>query len=347
MAGGKGERFWPKSRINNPKQFAQIISGKSMIEETVERFVNHDIADKKDIYISSGRQYKKRIMELFPNFPESNLILEPIGRDTAPCICLAVNQFKDDEQLLFVPADHFIDKTEEYVKNIKTLQEELNKKDGLMLMGIPPTEPSTAYGYIEMIAEAELKTEIRKVKAFKEKPKLNTAKHYLKTGHYLWNSGMFIFRSGFMKQAFRQHAPKLQKQITNYLRQDFYDEAGAKKVFSQIEKISFDYAIVEKLNMVYVLPAAYSWDDVGAWSSVARINGKDQNGNCLSGRSRVWDSKEVMVKNENDKQIVVLNGVSNLEIIVEKDVIYITKKEREAKIKNILKELGENNPEIL
>ena len=302
----------------------------------------------KKIYILVvGGSIKKKIMELFPDFSKSNLILEPIARDTAPCICLAVNQFKEDDQLLFVPADHFIKKTEEYIKNIKTLQEELSKKDALMLMGVYPTEPSTAYGYIETIAEVGRKTTIKKVKAFKEKPDLKTAKHYIQTGNYLWNSGMFIFRAGFMKRVFQQHAPKLQKQVTDYLQQDFENDINAKEVFSQIEKISFDYAIVEKLDTVYVLPATYIWDDVGTWSALSRIYGTDQNGNCLNGHNLVWDSKEVMIKNESSKQIIVLNGVSNLEIIVEEDVIYITKKEKEANIKNILKELLKNNSEFL
>lgn len=337
MAGGRGERFWPRSTAKKPKQFAPIISEKSMLEETVARFEN--VTDKKNVYVSTGENYSALVQSLLGLSDEESLVLEPMGRDTAAAIalCAYAVEAAEDDVLFLVPADHYIDKLENYQNDVRQGAALALEQESMVLIGIPPTEASTAYGYIELSAKEGA---YYQVKQFKEKPDSARAEQYLKSGQYFWNSGMFFFPLKTIRKMFEEYAPDIAASVKKYLQLKASGEKEkADKLFSEIRKISFDYAVVEKAEKVLCIPSSFVWDDVGSWNALARVRGSDEEGNCLDQNVRAYGVKNTTcVKNANECK-VVLNGVEDLNIVLEGDTLYICKKDSEGAIKEILKDL--------
>ena len=343
MAGGRGERFWPKSTKNLPKQFAKIISSNSMLEETYNRFKGY--LPEEDIYISSGEIYEDLIKKTLPQVKRKNLILEPMGRDTAACIALASLSIeaRDDDILFFVPADHYIGDVNRYKENIEQVKNYLSENEGLVLFGVKPTEVSENYGYIEV----EEGNDFKKVISFREKPTRQKAKVYLKRGNFYWNSGMFFFKKQFITQAFEQHAPHHFKKVKKYLELYLISQQKAKQVFEQIEKISFDFAVVEKLKEIHCFEGKFDWDDVGSWNALSRIKSLDENQNLIQGDVEVFNTQKTTCINDEGGMTFVLNGVNNVHIIKKGRVVYICDRRKENDIKGILRALTNKKSKLL
>ena len=344
MAGGRGERFWPRSRKNFPKQFSKILSGQTMLEETVARF--DEIVPRESIYISSGESYRELLTKLFPDWNEEQFILEPAGRDTAACIglCTAKMETNNEDVLLFVPADHYIGDQKQFAREIKKAYEIINGKEGLLLLGVTPNHPSMNYGYIEI--GKEIGNGAHKVVSFQEKPDHETAKSYITSGKYCWNTGMFMFGCKFMLKAFALYAPRHLNKIKEYMHEINTHAEKAKEIFSTIEKISFDYAVVEKIREVSCLKISFPWDDVGSWNALPRVLETDGSDNLFKGRVYAFDCKNTTCMNASNLPIVI-NSVHDLNIIQEKDLLYITSKQDESKIKKIIKDLTKNHSDLL
>jgi mannose-1-phosphate guanylyltransferase len=317
MAGGVGSRFWPQSTEQRPKQFIDVLGvGKSLLQMTVERFVRE--YSLEDIYILTNRCYFELVEEQLPQLPSSNIFIEPSRNNTAPCIAYASFKiFAEDRDsvMVVVPSDHLILKEEEYLDSVKAAINFAFTREAILTLGITPTRPETGYGYIRY--SSSMSEEVLKVNEFLEKPKLELAKAYLASGKYLWNAGMFIWRSSTIIEALKIHAP------------DIYEifSAGAGLYNSEDEKeyinlnyekcpnISIDYAVLEKADNVYTIKADIGWSDLGTWGSLSQVLPKDANGNAgnlsnvilVDSRDnlvRVQDNKKVLVRGLNDYIVV-------------------------------------------
>ncbi len=346
MAGGFGERFWPKSRRQSPKQFTPIISEKTMLEETVLRLL--PFCDKQDIYISTAEAFKNKASELLKDFPAKNIITEPMPKDTACAIglsALCINA-SDEDVLFFIPADHFIANKNLYYENIKKGMQICSQKKALVLLGIKPNYPSDGFGYIQL--QDQIETNLFTVGSFIEKPNVDQAKAYLKTNHYFWNAGMFFIRKDLCFELFRRYAKTHFDTLLEFVRLRDRDVKKALSLFKTLEKISFDYAIAEKTKEIYCLKADFIWDDVGSWNALSRLKKTDINGNLFSKKVFDFDCKQVTCQVDHTKKTsVVLNGVKDLNIIFEDNILYISHKKKEGDIKLILKQISKTNPELL
>ena len=343
MAGGHGERFWPQSRKNKPKQFAKILSTQSMLEDTVDRFSK--AWGKEAIYISSTESYRDFLRRLYPDWNDRQFILEPMGRDTAACIglCALSTDAGDDDVFFFVPADHFIGDPALFLEEVKRGYELIKNRQGLLLLGVLPTRPATDYGYIELGQEEE--RDFFKVASFKEKPNSKRAEEYLRSGRFLWNAGMFMFRKDFIVGAFEAFAPQHKAKIETYLKHKNTDKHLAAEGFGQIEKISFDFALVEKIQRIYCLKTSFPWDDVGSWNALPRVLDPDRE-NLIRGDCHVYNCQSVTSINRGTIPLIA-SGLKNINIVLEKDVIYITSKREATGIKSILKDLSSKKPDLL
>ena len=334
MAGGRGERFWPLSRIANPKQFLSLKDdGESMIQKTVNRVL--PLVDIKDVFVLTNELYKEKVLEHLPLLPKENIVLEPVMRNTAPAIELGLEKVKEkyeDAAVIVLPSDHLINDENEF-RNV--LQKGINfvgKNKAIITIGITPNEPNTGYGYIKL-GKGE---SIYKVDGFKEKPQLEVAKQYLKDGGYVWNAGMFIFSIKTMDEAFQKYLPKQYEIISK--------DASR---FAEVESISIDYGVMEKADNIYCIPGDFGWDDVGSYLALERINPMDKNENVIQNKDTVTvDSKGNIIRGTNKKLIATV-GVSDLVIVETDDVILVADKNKAGDIKKLLEEVKKQNPEKL
>ena len=340
MAGGRGERFWPKSRKNLPKQFLSLTEdGKTMIQLTVERIL--PLVDLEDIYIATNRDYKALVQEQLPGLPEENILCEPVGKNTAPCIGLgAVHIAKKygDAVMMVLPSDHLIKYTQMFTNTLKDACEVAEMGENLVTLGITPDSPETGYGYIKFIPDQMLGRAYA-VERFVEKPNLETAKAYLATEQYLWNSGMFIWKvSTIMKnlQAFlpemHQGLCRIGKAIGSEQEQDVLV-----KEFMDFQSVSIDYGIMEKAANIYVLSGSFGWDDVGSWLAVGRIQTSDEFGNVIAGNAVTVDTKNTII--QGGKKLIATVGLENMVVVDTEDALLICEKDHAGDIKKILENL--------
>ncbi|HBF68462.1 MAG TPA: mannose-1-phosphate guanylyltransferase [Firmicutes bacterium] len=329
MAGGRGERFYPASRIKLPKQFLCLTNdNETMIQKTVKRI--SPLVDIKDTYILTNEMYKDLTKEQLPGLPEENIILEPVSRNTAPAIELGVEKVKDkydDALIIVLPSDHLIKDENEFRRIISLGADFAIKNNALITIGIKPNEPNTGYGYIHL---GEQKGNLYKVNRFVEKPNLEKAIEYLNDGNYVWNAGMFIFTIKNIDNAFKAYMKK---------QYDILSKDTSK--FSEVDSISIDYGIMEKANNIYVIPGDFGWDDVGSWLAIERINGVDNNSNTILNKDTVTlETTRTTVKGDNDKLIITL-GVDNLIVVESNDVILVASKDKISDIKKVIATLKE------
>lgn len=283
MAGGKGERFWPRSRVTLPKQFLSLTDdGKTMIQLTVERI--RPLVELEDVYIATNKNYKELVKQQLPGLPEENILCEPVGRNTAPCIGLgAVHVAKkyDDAVMIVLPSDHLIKHNDIFAETFTNACALAEEGENLVTVGITPNYPETGYGYIKYDSTAK-NGESYPVQRFVEKPDLETAKSYLADGSYLWNSGMFVWRVSTILDCFKKYMPSTYdgllkiKEAVGTPQEDTVLE----KEFPNLESQSVDYGIMEKAENIYTLAGNFGWDDVGSWLAVGRIKQNDENGNA-------------------------------------------------------------------
>lgn len=328
MAGGKGERFYPASRNNYPKQFLCLLNDdESMIQKTVNRVL--PIVDKEDVYILTNILYKDEVKKHLPFAKEENIVLEPSARNTAPAIELGIEKVKEkyeDALIVVLPSDQLIKDEANFLATLKLGIEYASNNDALITIGIKPTEPNTGYGYIKLSDS----NKVSKVNRFVEKPNLEKAKEYLNEGDYVWNAGMFIFSLKNIDKAFKTYLPN---------QYDILSKDTSK--FNDVEPISIDYGIMEKANNIYCVKGDFGWDDVGSWLSLERNNVQDKNGNTVLNKDVILlDSTNNIIKGKNNKLIATL-GVNDLVIVEDDDVILIAKKDKVSNIKEIIKTLKE------
>lgn len=334
MAGGRGTRFWPASTEEKPKQFLSLTTENTMIQETVRRLL--PLISMDHIFICTGAKYKSLCLEQLSNLPERNVIVEPIGRNTAPCILLStlyISQIYPNSNIIVLPSDAMVSNEEEQLSVFKDADKFIDGRDGIITIGITPNRPETGYGYIQFTNESVVcgSHEIKTVEAFKEKPPFEVAESYLADGHYLWNAGIFMFGTGFMKSQYELYANETYKILTSLPPISDPDYMGKlEKKYAECESISVDFAIMEKTHKLYVVPAHFGWDDVGSWMALGRYLAKDENGNITKGEVKVENSKNNTVFTTT-KPVVLLDA-DDLFIIETEERIVVGRKESLSKV---------------
>ena len=343
MAGGKGERFWPKSRINSPKQFLSLTDdGKSMIQHTVERL--KDIVEFENIYVVTNELYKGLVNQHIPEIPKENIIVEPVAKNTAPCIGLAaihIAKKNPDSKMIVLPADHLIKFNEIFTDTLKTALDVVENGDNLVTIGITPSYPETGYGYINFKRGDSLPSikNVYEVLKFEEKPNIEKAKEYLASGQYLWNSGMFVWKTSTILNNFKEHLPKIYQGlevIEKSIGTDEYEKI-LKEEFVKLPSESIDYGIMEKAKNIYVVPGNFGWDDVGSWLSLERIKKSNQDGNVISGNVISIKTKNTVVQG-TDKLIATI-GLEDIIIVDTEDAILICNKDNTQEVKEVINNL--------
>lgn len=340
MAGGKGTRFWPESTSKKPKQFLSLIDERTMIQMTVDRVKK--IMDINKIFIVTAERYKWLIKEQLPDLPEKNIIIEPVGKSTAPCILLStlyINQIYDNPTIAVLSSDAAIEDNEGFCKNIQIADKFIEKEDekAIITLGITPNRPETGYGYIKYPVNAKsILKKVYKVEKFVEKPNEEKAKQYIAAGNYLWNAGIFIFKADTMLNEFKtkcKETYRILKDIPKISNEKYME--NLKERYSLCESISIDYAIMEKSNSVYVIPSNIGWDDVGTWNALLRYIQPDEDKNYKKGNVDIYDSQGNIVYTSNKK--IILLGVENLFCINSDDVIIIGNKENLSEVHELRK----------
>ena len=340
MAGGRGERFWPKSRMNLPKQFLSLTDdGKTMIQLTVERIL--PLVNMEDIYIATNRDYKALVLEQLPEIPEENILCEPVGKNTAPCIGLgAVHMHKKygDAVMMVLPSDHLIKYTTMFVNTLSDACEVAEQGENLVTLGITPDSPETGYGYIKFVPD-EMVGRAYAVDRFVEKPNLETAKEYVASEQYLWNSGMFIWKVSTILNNIKEYLPdtfeglcKIEDAI-----QTENQEMILEREFYKFKSESIDYGIMEKAKNIYILTGAFGWDDVGSWLAVGRIKKSNEFGNVVNGNVITINTKNSIIQG-NDKLIASV-GLQDVIVVDTDDALLICDKDSAGDIKKVLENL--------
>lgn len=340
MAGGRGERFWPKSRKSLPKQFLSLTDdGRTMIQLTVERI--RPLIDLEDIYISTNRAYRGLVMEQLPGIPPENILCEPVGRNTAPCIGLgAVHIAKkyEDAVMMVLPSDHLIKYNQMFLNALKDGCSIAEKGKNLVTIGITPDYPETGYGYIKFLPQ-QADGNAYAVDRFVEKPDIETAKEYLESEEYLWNSGMFIWKVSTILDNMKSMLPDLHQGLFNIAEAIGTDkqEMVLEKVFPELESVSIDYGVMEKAENIFILPGVFGWDDVGSWLAVERIQKSNESGNVVTGNIITINSKNNII--QGGKKLIAAVGLENLIIVDTEDATLICDKGSTPDIKLVLENL--------
>lgn len=351
MAGGTGERFWPKSRRNMPKQFLTLgDDNKTMIQKTADRICR--LVDHSDIYIVTNEDYKEIVREQMPYIPECNILCEPCSKNTAPCIAYAaavISHKYGDAVMIVLPSDHLIRYDEMFLDTIKQSCAAAQEKQSLVTVGIVPTYPETGYGYIRFRPnDAENGSFVYSVDQFVEKPSSEIAKEYLVSGKYLWNSGMFVWTVSSITEKFRNIMPGLYNfytEIRNGCGRENFAEI-IDKCYMEAENISIDFGILEHSDDIYTIPGNFGWDDVGSWLAMERINITNEQGNIEKGSVIAVDTiKSIIV---GGSKLIAAVGLENVVIVDAEDAILVCAKDSTAKIKTVLDRLRqEKRTELL
>lgn len=311
MAGGRGTRFWPASTEKKPKQFLSLTTETTMIQETVKRLL--PLIDMEHIFICTDVKYKSLCLEQLPELPERNIIVEPTERNTAPCVLLStlyIDQIYPDSSIIVLPSDAMVSNESEQLTVFKDADAYISGKDGIITIGFTPNRPETGYGYIRFTDKSEVSGthEIKVVDCFKEKPDMETAKTYVADGHYLWNAGMFMFSAKYMKAQYELYAKEtfnILISLPEITASNYMEELERKYVLC--ESISVDFAIMEKTDKLYVVPADFGWDDVGSWMALRRYLKQDKFGNITKGEVVINNSKNNTVFTTT-KPVVLLDA---------------------------------------
>ncbi len=342
MAGGIGSRFWPLSQPQYPKQFLDFLgNGKTFLQETIERFL--PIAPIENILIVTNQEYEDIVKKQIPNIPSENILLEPARKNTAPCIAYAnsvINSRNKFANIVVSPSDHLILNVDKFHNVIKTGIDFISQNDVLLTIGIKPTRPETGYGYIQINSDEKSKKNILRVKTFTEKPNLELANFFLKSGDFYWNSGIFMWNINTINDSFNKYMPEVYHLFKEFTVQKKQDTKKLAYIYSECPNISIDYGIMEKADNVYVIKADFGWSDLGTWGSLYENLNKDNNNNVIFGKNvYIQDSKGNYI-NISNNTTAIINGVNNLIIVEQDGKILISDKNKEQDIKilvNLLK----------
>ena len=341
MAGGIGSRFWPMSTPEYPKQFVDVMGcGKTMIQMTVERFA--PLCPMENFWVVTSAAYVDIVREQLPDIPVENILAEPCARNTAPCIayaCWKIRMKDENANIVVTPSDALVTDGEEFRRVIGTALEFTAQGKRIVTVGITPTRPETGYGYIQAQIPMESADEVLAVSAFKEKPSLEVAKMYLAAGNYLWNAGIFVWNVSTILESMRRFVPDLAEKMDR-MAEAFYTPSEAAvvgEIFPTCEKISIDYAVMEKADYIYTIPGDFGWSDVGTWGSLWTLLPHDENGNAVIGENvHLYGCKGCIVHAPNASS-VVLEGLEDSIIVERNGRILICRLSEEQRIKDFEK----------
>ncbi|WP_069132068.1 mannose-1-phosphate guanylyltransferase [Rhodohalobacter halophilus] len=348
MAGGSGTRFWPKSTKALPKQFLNLFGEKTMIQETVARLKG--AIETENVLVVTNDNYVPIVKRQLPEVPEKFIIGEPVAKNTAPCVAAAaaiMNKMDPDSVMVVLPADHQIKNEKAFLNILNTAIDTAKREDSLVTIGIQPNRPETGYGYIcynekSIISVGE--NPVYSVKNFTEKPDRKTADKFLSDGNYLWNSGMFIWKTETILNAFKKYLPEVFK-LTEKLQNSDLNQEDINQFYQACPSISIDYGIMEKAEKVHVVPGEFGWNDVGSWTAVHELSEKDDNGNAIgSAKICFVDSSQNLVQTDSGK-LVSLVGVDNVAVVETKKAILVVNLKKAQGVKQVVEEL-KSNPDL-
>lgn len=339
MAGGAGTRFWPVSTEEKPKQFLDILGvGKTLLQMTVERF--QGIIPVENIVIVTNKEYKSLVQEQLPFIMDNNILLEPYGKNTTPCVAYAAYKISSkikDAHLIVSPADHL-------VVNVQDFQIAINKaiksssEGGIVTLGIQPSSPNTGYGYIQFLPCE--KNDVCKVKTFTEKPNLELAKAFVESGDYLWNSGIFVLTAKTFKKELEENVERMAEQFSEgdkiYYTEG--EEEFIQRIYTVVKSIAIDIAIMEKSKNISVIPSDFGWTDLGTWNSLYDQIEKDGNQNVIQGKVIAYDTHNCVIHISEGKTLVV-QGLENMIIAEKNNKILICSKNQEQNVKNFIENI--------
>lgn len=338
LAGGKGERFWPVSRRERPKQFLSLDgSGQTLLQATANRLLPLTSGWEK-VWVITSEMLASGVQEQLPNLPVENCLVEPQGRDTAPAVAWATleiaKRYGEEAVIGFFPADHWVGDPAKFQQTITAGVELAKAEKAIVTLGMQPSYPSTGYGYIEQGKKLGQYQGLSAytVTRFTEKPDYETAESFIATQRFSWNSGMFIFRAGVVLQELAQQAPEILTPL----------QQKGKAAYADLPKNSIDYALMEKTQLAYVLPSEFSWDDLGDWNALERLFQGDQE-NVEMGTHVGIDTKGSIVYSSDPEEVVVTLGLEDVVIVRDRGVTLVVRKDRTQDIKKLLKQLQADN----
>jgi mannose-1-phosphate guanylyltransferase len=338
MAGGSGTRFWPLSRQARPKQFLPLASKSPLLTDTAARL--EGLASRKDTYIVCGPLHAKAAAKLLKGLPKKNLLVEPVARNTAPAIALATVHVaaRDPKGILVVlPSDHHVAHPRAFRQTLAEAAR-VAERGHIVTLGIKPHRPETGYGYIQL--GEPLEGGGRKVRAFKEKPDLETARGYVGSGEFLWNGGIFVFRADVMLEAFARHMPEMQRGL-EALRAAVGKRtfpAVLKRVFPKLPSLSIDYGVMEKASNIAVLPGDFGWSDVGSFAAIPEVRPTDERGNVISGAEAiVVDCEGCVVL--GDKRPLAVVGLTEVVVVDAGDAVLVVPKDKSQDVRKVVEAL--------
>ncbi len=342
MAGGVGARFWPRSRKKKPKQVLNIFGSNTLLQETVSRISS--LIPLPQILIITTVELVEHIRKQLPDLAIDNIIAEPVGRNTAPCIGLAAQILKGrdpDGIMVVLPADHLISDGERFIACLQQAIETAEQDDALVTIGITPTQPETGYGYIQYDQSARSASGAYRVKTFAEKPNYDTAKRFIESGDFLWNSGMFIWSVKSILSEIEHSLPELYAALEAISAiSGESKETEFEHLYSGLRPISIDYGVMERAQNVAVVKGDFSWSDIGNWAEVYRLSPKDSDGNVNLDGHVLIDSKNCMV--DSTDHLVATVGVDNLIIINTGDALLICHRDHAQNVKQIVEYMERN-----
>jgi mannose-1-phosphate guanylyltransferase len=344
MAGGIGSRFWPLSRTSKPKQFIDILgTGSSLLQQTFSRMSR--ICPTENIIIVTSQIYKNIVLEQLSQITEDQVILEPMRRNTAPCIAYAnykIKQKTPNAIVIVAPSDHLILNEDKFVETINSALGFASKNNALITLGIKPNRPETGYGYIQVGASVDKNSpNLKKVKTFTEKPNLELAKVFVESGEFYWNSGLFIWSLSSIFTAFEKHLPEVDglfKDISsNFGTKN--ETASAERAYSECRNVSIDYGVMEKADNVFVICSEFGWSDLGTWGSLYSHSNKDNSQNAVNGKNvMLYSSKNTLV-NVPDNKLVILQGLEDYIVVESDDILLVCKMKDEQEIKRFVSDV--------
>src|SRR5712692_1187450 len=347
LAGGSGERFWPLSRRNRPKQLLRLVSERTLLEETIARL--EGLVPSEQILILTNVEQEKAVRDLIKGFPKQNIIAEPAKRDTAAAVALGTGWVAARDHaatMLALPADHVIADRAAFQATMNTAAAAAEETGALVTIGIKPTWACPGFGYIEQGEPVQLRTSdgkiaVHHVVRFREKPNVDLAESFLRKGNFRWNAGMFVWSVPTVLSEFNRHAPELADFISQ-IRAPGKFEKVLRERFSKLPRISFDYAIMEKADRVLVVEASFDWDDIGSWRAVANYFKNDEHGNAANCAITAVDSSNNIVFDQEGTTIALL-GVHNLIVVRTGDAVLVCHRHQAEKIKDLI---GKLPPEL-
>ncbi|MCC5914133.1 MAG: mannose-1-phosphate guanylyltransferase [Balneolaceae bacterium] len=342
MAGGSGTRFWPKSTKSYPKQFQRLFGEKTMLQETADRL--EGFVDPDNIMVVTNKNYLPIVRNQLPDARDEFLIGEPVAKNTAPCVAAAaalLYREDPDSVMIVLPADHRIGRPDKFQEVLDCAVRTAKGKECLVTIGIEPAHPETGYGYIKYDQSAETVDygmSSFRVDSFTEKPNLKKAKAFLESGNYLWNSGMFVWKSEVILKAFERYMPELY-QLTQTLIRSNGSAEDINRFYKACPSVSIDYGIMEKAEEVEVLPGRFDWSDVGSWTAVHELSEKDSDGNVTGDVPvSMKGSTGNLVQSESGK-LVALVGVDNLAVVETENAILVVNLEKAQDVKKVVEDL--------